>query len=176
MAVDLSLTENEGSLLGVIVRLGPLTAHKLIKIYQESPVAKINNSKGAVYPQVRRLKARGFLTTEGDKDELVKLTELGQEALRAWVKALSHDFTFLPDPIRYRMMLLDLLTRDEQIEWVVDLKRMLAEKTQEVREYNEKHEMPFGDIVQSMAVAGLELRMKYVDDLLVKIVRPGKPD
>ncbi len=170
MSVDMSLTENEGSLLGLIVRLEPLTAHSLIKMYRESPVAKINSSKGAVYPQVRRLKARGLLATEGSP-ELVRTTELGRQVLREWVKALSHDHTFLPDPIRYRMLLLDLLTRDEQIEWAVELKRLLAEKTQEVREYNERHQMPFGDIVQGFAVAGLELRMKFVDDLLIKIVR-----
>jgi DNA-binding PadR family transcriptional regulator len=172
LATDLTLTENEGSLLGVIVRLEPLTAHSLIKTYRDSPVNKINKSKGAVYPQVKRLKARGFLTTEG-KPEMIRTTELGRNALRACIKSLSHDHTFLPDPIRYRMLLLDLLTRDEQIEWAIELKRLLAEKTEELRVYNENHRMPFGDIVQNMAIAGLELKMRYVDDLLLKIVRSG---
>jgi DNA-binding PadR family transcriptional regulator len=172
--MDMSLTENEGSLLGLIVRQEPLTAHAIIKLYRESPVSQFNNSKGAVYPQVRRLKARGFLSSEGAKDELVKSTALGREALRTWVKALSQDHIFLPDPVRYRMLLLDLLTRDEQIEWAVILKRLLTEKVDELQAYHKKHPMPFADIVQTMAVAGLELRSKFVDDLLFMIVRPDE--
>ena len=181
LPVDMSLTENEGSLLGVIVRLEPLSSYQLIKIFEESPVAKFNNSKGAVYPQVRRLKARGFLEAASAKDEkkpseLVKTTELGREALRLWVQDISHDHTFLPDPIRTRMMLLDLLSRDEQIAWIVDMRRLLEEKKREVQEFASKTELPFGDVVHASAIAGLDVRMEYIDRLLVKIVRPGGPN
>jgi len=176
----MSLTENEGSLLGVIVRLEPLSSYQLIKVFEESPVAKFNNSKGAVYPQVRRLKARGFLetaTTPDDKkaSELVKTTDLGREALRLWVQDINHDHTFLPDPIRTRMMLLDLLSKDEQIAWIVDMRRLLEEKKREVEEFAEKTVLPFGGVVHASAIAGLDVKIEYVDRLLRRIVRPGGP-
>src|SRR5687767_15007885 len=49
LPLDMSLTENEGSLLGVVVRLEPLSIYQLVQIFDASPVAKFNNSKGAVY-------------------------------------------------------------------------------------------------------------------------------
>ena len=172
--VDMSLTENEGSLLGVVVRLEPLSIYQLVQIFDASPVAKFNNSKGAVYPQVRRLKARGFLeqaNQEESKAEVVRTTELGREALRSWVKGISHDLTFLPDPIRTRMMLLDLLSKDDQIAWTVGLRKLLKEKRREVEEFARTIELPFGEIVHASAIAGLDIRIDCADELLEMIVK-----
>ena len=179
MQVDMSLTENEGSLLGVVVRLEPLSSYQLVKIFETSPIAKFNNSKGAVYPQVRRLKSRGFLEPASPQDdskapEVVKTTELGREALRRWVKAISHDHTFLPDPIRTRMTLLDLLSKDEQIAWIVDMRRLLKEKRNEVADFARRTDLPFGDIVHASALAGLDVRIDCIDKLLEKIVDPSR--
>ncbi len=178
MSVDLDLTENEGSLLGMIARLEPKTAYQLIKAYEQSPDAKINSSKGAVYPQIRRLKARGFIETEtvpGDKrnSELIWTTDLGREALRNWVRTLGPDHTLLPDPIRSRMMLLDLLPSEEQVDWIIEAKRLLVEKKQEVQEFARHNEVPYGDIVLASAVSSIDVKMQYMDDLLARMIKAG---
>ena len=59
---DLKVTEHEGLLLALVLRQQPVTAYQLFKIFEQSPVTSINASKGQLYPAIRRLKARGFLT------------------------------------------------------------------------------------------------------------------
>src|SRR3712207_1604832 len=59
-----ALTENEGSLLALVLRREPITAYEIVKIYEQSPTTSINSSKGSVYPMIKRLKERGFVGSE----------------------------------------------------------------------------------------------------------------
>ena len=53
---QLSLTENEGTLLALVARAEPITAYQIAKVYEESPVSNFNTSKGKIYPMIKRLR------------------------------------------------------------------------------------------------------------------------
>ena len=52
---DLSLTDHEGTFLALVLRIQPVTAYLVSKIYDGSPVSNFNTSKGKIYPLIRRL-------------------------------------------------------------------------------------------------------------------------
>src|SRR3954462_10702218 len=154
---DEPLTENEGSLLGVVARMQPMTTYQLVKIYSESPVSSFNSSKGGVYKTVRNLKGRGLISVtpiENDarKTEMLSCTGRGLEMLKSWVKDLRPDHTLIMDPLRTRVLSLDLLDREEKIEWVVQAKTLIREKEAEVGAYGANVRVPFQDIVHMASI------------------------
>lgn len=173
---DLTVSENEGLLLGLAVRLGRVTAHQLFVIHERSPLGSINASKGSVYPMVRRLKERGLLVgtpVEGDgrNTETLTVTEAGVEALRRWVTGMTPDHTLTSDPLRTRVMSLHLLDREERIRWVAEAKQINAQKVAEVRDYADRVKMPFGEVVHGAALAALEAQSRWLDQLLMVVVK-----
>ncbi|MGZ8998440.1 MAG: hypothetical protein ACXW2T_06245 [Allosphingosinicella sp.] len=173
---DDDLTENEGSLLGVVVRQQPITAYQLLLIYGQSPVSSFNSSKGAIYPIIKRLKSRGLLKAErvaGDKrgTEALSCTEAGIAALKDWVRNVHSGHTLLADPLRSRVQFLDLLSRDQQIEWVVDSKRLVEEKREELTAYSNSVQFPFHEIVHSAAEGSLDIKSRWLDLLMYAVVK-----
>lgn len=174
------LTDNEGSLLAVILRQQPVTAYQVMRIYELSPVASFNKSKGGLYPAITRLRARGFLSAEtiaGDRrgSERLSCTEAGATAVKQWVKDLREPH-FLPiDPLRTKVMSFNLLSRDEQMEWIVDAKAQLAAKLEEVEIYDTTVDVPFQALVRDNAVSGIKSRMQWLDRLMQYVVKGGEP-
>jgi DNA-binding PadR family transcriptional regulator len=174
------LTDNEGSLLAVIQRQQPVTAYQVMRIYELSPVSSFNTSKGGLYPAINRLRERGFLSAqviEGDKrgSERLSCTPAGVAAVKQWVKDLR-DTHFLPvDPLRTKLMSFNLLSRDEQIEWIVDAKAQLAAKLEEVEVYDTTIEIPFQALVHDNAVTALRTRMQWLDRLMQYVVKGTEP-
>jgi DNA-binding PadR family transcriptional regulator len=174
---DDELTENEGSLLGVVARQQPITAYQLLLIYAQSPVSSFNSSKGAIYPIIKRLKSRGLLRGEkikGDKrgTEALSCTKAGLDALKAWVRNVQPSHTLLADPLRSRIQFLDLLSREEQLEWIVDSKRLVEEKRAELTAYNHSVEFPFQEVVHAAAEGSLEMKSRWLDQLMFAVVKP----
>jgi DNA-binding PadR family transcriptional regulator len=174
-----ALTENEGNLLALVVRTQPVTAYQLIRMYEQSPTPTISSSKGSVYPMIRRLTRRGFLRTEavsGDRrnPETLHCTEAGLEAVRQWVKGLRSDHALIGDPMRTRILSFDLLSRDEQIEWIVNAKALLEAKRQELDEYSRSVSVPFQEIVHASAISALDGKHAWLDRLLHAVVK-GRP-
>ena len=50
MAGSYDLTDHEGTFLSLVLRIQPVTAYQVIKVYEESPVSNFNTSKGKIYP------------------------------------------------------------------------------------------------------------------------------
>lgn len=170
------LTENEGTLLGVVMRLQPVTAYQVLRTFETSPVGGFNNSKGAVYPIIRRLKARGLLVAErvvddGRRTETLACTDAGAEAVKAWVKDLQDVHSLVFDPMRTRMLSLDLLSREEQIEWIVDAKRLIEAKQEEVGRYREDAKVPFPEVVYEASQSALGAKSAWLDRLMYEVVK-----
>ncbi|SMF62034.1 PadR family transcriptional regulator [Allosphingosinicella indica] len=170
------LTDNEGTLLALVLRQQPITAYQIAKIYEESPVSNFNTSKGKIYPLIRRLRDRGLLSAEaveGDArgTERLVCTDAGRETIKSWLRQIRPTHLLLEDPLRTKVQSFDLLSRDEQIEWLVEAKAQLTEKLAEVEDYGEGVTVPFKEFVHDNAVGSLRARMDWLDRTLRQVVK-----
>jgi len=171
-----NLTDNEGALLALVLRIQPTTAYQIMRIYNESPVSNFNTSTGKLYPLIRRLRELGLLEgrpVEGDRrgTEMLSCTDRGEAAIRLWVRQLRPVHLLLEDPLRTKVQSFDLLSRDEQVEWIVDAKAALAEKLAEVEAYRHEAQVPYQEHVHDNAVSALRARMDWLDRMLHAIVK-----
>lgn len=78
----------EAALLGLLAR-GPASGYELRKVFQTTPLATYSDSPGAVYPALRRLEKRGYVTggavTGARRRKLLRLTPGGRAWVRDWV-------------------------------------------------------------------------------------------
>ena len=174
------LTDNEGSLLGVVHRMQPITTYQLLKVYEGSPVSSFNSSKGGVYKTVRNLKARRLISVkpikgDGRNAEMLSCTDRGLAMLRLWVKDLKPAHTLIADPLRTRVLSLDLLDRDEKIEWAVDAQNLIRDKMAEVEDYDRTVSLPFQEIVRMSSLGALREKLAWLDTLLTAIVKDRTP-
>lgn len=169
------LTHNEGAVLALILLRQPTTAYQIVKLHEVSPASSFNESKGSVYPIIARLKQRALvsgaqLAEDRRNAELLSCTAHGREAVRRWVLHIRPQHILLTDPLRTKAMSLTLLTRDEQIEWVVRLKALVAAKMEDVDAFSRSVVMPYNDVVHGNARISLDGRMKWLDSMLHRIV------
>ena len=178
---DLSLTDNEGPLLALVLRVQPVTAYQIAKIYADSPVTNFNASKGKLYPLIQRLVGRGLLKAEavpGDRrgTELLTVTATGKRAVKAWVPDIRPGHLLLEDPLRTKVQSFDLMTRQEQIDWIIEAKAQLAAKLESVEEYGKGVTVPFKHFVHDNAVSSLRCRMDWLDRMLYRISKSAEND
>ena len=136
----ISLTDDEGTFLSLLIRVGPATAYQISKIYAKSPVSNFGTSKGKIYPLIRRLRDLGFIRSErveGDArgSERLECTAAGIEAVRHWVKEIRSNHLLLEDPLRTKVQSFGLLTARERLKWVADAKAALVQKLRDLEEY-----------------------------------------
>lgn len=177
-ADQIDLSENEGLLLSLSVRLGSVTAHQLYLIFEGSPLGSLNASKGSVYPIVRRLKERGLLIgkpvpNDGRRSELLMATEKGREAVKSWVARITSTHILPADPLRARLPSLDLLSRDEQLQWISRAKQLNHAKADEVREYAQRTSFTFDEVVHNSALLALAAQARWLDELLAAVLAGG---
>ena len=77
----------------------------------------------------------------------------------------------LDDPLRTKLQSFDLLSKDEQLEWIVSAKAGLQQKLEELESYAAEVTVPFKDQVHDNAVSSVRSRMEWLDRLLTSIVR-----
>lgn len=169
-----SLTDDEGTFLALLVRIQPATAYQISKVYAESPVSNFGTSKGKIYPMVRRLKERGLMSSRslgGDarKSEVLNVTARGREAVRGWVKQIEPNHILPEDPLRTKVQSFDLLSREEQLDWISSARSALAHKLAELEEYGSSVTVPFKEQVHDNAVSSVESRIAWLDRLEASI-------
>lgn len=139
-------------------------------------MSSFNTSKGGVYKMVRRLIDRGLILAEpiaGDarNSEALRCTGEGLERVRAWVKDVRPIHTLVYDPLRTRLLSLNLLSRDERIEWIVDAKTLLLDKIEEVKAYDRTAQVPYKEIAYLSSIQSLEGKIGWLDRLLTIVVK-----
>jgi len=178
---QLSLTENEGTLLALVARAEPITAYQIAKVYEESPVSNFNTSKGKIYPMIKRLREAGLLrarSVKGDArgTERLETTSKGRQAVRAWIKDIRPSHLLPEDPLRTKVQSFDLLSREERIEWVSELKVELLKKVEQLEQYGREVTVPYQELVHENAMRSLRSRMDWLDLVLNQVVRQAGRD
>ena len=169
-----NLTDQEGTLLALVLRAQPITVYEISKVYEASPVSNFNTSKGKLYPMVRRLKGLGLIESravEGDGRGTEKLhcTRLGKKAVKAWLGQIRPAHLLLDDPLRTRIQSFTLLSASEQRIWLENIREQLVAKLSELEAYENQVDVPFHTIVHDNAVSSLEARLAWVDRSLKAI-------
>jgi DNA-binding PadR family transcriptional regulator len=109
------LTDLEGAALAEFAKRGPTTSYAVTRTFRESPSEFWSGSAGAVYPMVRRLEKRGLLKSEtaeqGRRERKdYSITHLGKAALEQWLLDGERAAGLGFDPLRTRLIYLDLVT------------------------------------------------------------------
>jgi DNA-binding PadR family transcriptional regulator len=173
------LTDHEGTFLALVLRLQPVTAYEVSRIYERSPVSNFNTSKGKIYPLIRRMAEAGLLTKARKPDdargtELLACTGKGREAVGAWVRELKPSHILLEDPLRTKVQSFDLLTERERIDWVLAAKEAAEAHLERLEAYGDSVTVPFQDFVHDNAVRSLRARIAWLDRMLAQMLR-AKP-
>jgi DNA-binding PadR family transcriptional regulator len=171
-----ALSEHEGMLLALIIRQQPATAYKLLKLFENSPVSSINASKGQLYPAIRRLKDRKLVVSrkvagDGRNTEVLETTDLGKAAVRAWVANIGADHLVLDDPLRTRLLSLDLLSKEERLEWVARAKELVKDRQLVFDEYNQTVTVPYQAFAHLSVSEMLRAKMNWLDQLLYHVAK-----
>jgi DNA-binding PadR family transcriptional regulator len=163
-----ALTDYEGSLLTLVLGSQPVTAYQLLKIYRRSPVSRFNESKGSLYPLVRRLTDRGLLescrvASDGRKAQLLMCTRAGRDAVRTWARQIGPTHVLPDDPLAIKVAALQWLSPDEQQEWIATARQMMVRKMAELEAGCAARSTPLAELVQAGAILGLYGRIEWVN-------------
>ena len=166
------LGDDEGTFLALVQRIGPTTARQLSKIYADSPVNHFGASKSRIARLIGRLAERGLVERsepESGTTRWISCTSEGENAVRDWVNALSPSHLLLEDPLRSRVQSFDLLTRDEQIAWVLAAKDALTAHLATLGAYERAVTVPHHAQVHDNAVRSMLARIAWLDRMLADL-------
>lgn len=169
-AGKIGLTDTEGSLLALVLRRQPATAYQLLRIYAQSPVSSFNESKGSIYPLIRRLKARGLMASrpvEGDgrNTELLHCTAAGAEAVRSWVTQIRPVDILPDDTLRTKAISLELLEPEARFAWIGTARARTKAKIVEIEAHMIGLDTPFQEAIAASALGVLHARLDWLDRL-----------
>ena len=132
-----------------------------------APVSNFGTSKGKIYPMIRRLKERGLVSSRALDDarnsEVLQCTARGRAAVRSWLKDIRPVHLLPEDPLRTMLQSFDLLSKDEQAEWLAKVKSGLEAKLSELEEYGASVHVPYKDQVHDNAVTAIKSRLAWLD-------------
>ena len=178
---DVRLTDHEGTFLALVLRLQPISAYEVSRIYEDSPVSNFNTSKGKIYPLIRRLQERGLIAkqrVESDArgTELLSCTEAGRGAVRAWVRELKPAHLLLEDPLRTKVQSFELLGEQERIDWILAAKDGLEKQLERLEDYGAEVTVPFQEFVHDNAVRSVRARIAWLDRMLARMLRDQRAE
>lgn len=176
------LTRQENVVLSCIYYLQPATAYRIRRSFAESITGRLGASAGGVYAIVHRLVAGGFVERQAVPDnargaELLSVTAAGYRALRQWVGRIDTDDLVIEDPVRTKMLAIDMLDRDEAIAWIVDLVQALEAKVDELEQFDAAHpNIPHRSILHDNARSVLITRLEWARRTLQRWNEDVSPD
>jgi DNA-binding PadR family transcriptional regulator len=114
-----ALTDFEGAVLAQIGHGGPITGYAVAKLFAASSSEFWSGSAGAVYPLIKRLAARQLLASTDAQDGKrartdYELTREGRKALKAWLLDARRASDLGFDPLRTRLVHMDLCSTSER--------------------------------------------------------------
>lgn len=165
------LTDLEAAALGCIHHNQPCTAHLIRTRFRQSPSARFSDSAGSVYPMVRRLEKRGALASRLQKEGRRKVryytcTNSGRKALREWIRPpFPAAVSVTVDPLRTRMLYLELLTPKQRAVWLDQAEQVLERHLDETGHFAsspDQQDDPFLELARQNALLEVKARLKWI--------------
>lgn len=138
---------NPGSLLEFalvgLLRQQPQSGYDLRKMFATTPMRHFSDSPGSIYPALRRLEARGWITSKAEsgsarKRQVFRVTAAGKNAFLDWLitEITREDIVHRMDDLMLRFAFLgDCVDRDVTLKFVDELVSALEGYAKELREY-----------------------------------------
>ena len=165
------LTDLEAAALGCIHRNQPCTAHLIRTRFRQSPSARFSDSAGSVYPMVRRLEKRGAVASRLQKEGRRKVryytcTNSGRKVMREWIRPpFPASVSVTLDPLRTRMLYLELLTPKQRSAWLDQAEQVLdrhLEKIGHIASSTDLQHDPFMELARQNALLEVKARLKWI--------------
>jgi DNA-binding PadR family transcriptional regulator len=174
MEVSAPLTELEAHVLAQIAVHQPISAYDVMKALARSPVSSLSGSTGAIYPIVKRLRERALVEAAPVKNsprrtEVLSCTPAGRAAAARWVGSVGDQDLLPHDPLRSKILFFSLLTKQEQMRFLLEASRALEVKLDEVEKYAREHEGLNLGLASDGAVASTKARRRWLQDVLLEI-------
>lgn len=168
-------TELELAVLGLLWRLGPITAYRVRAEFRDSPSTYWSASAGAIYPLLRRLEAEGLVKgrreARGSRHRrLLTITPAGEAALRRELQQ-AVDLPLASavfDAVRARVFSLGVLSADERLEFVRSARRSLEEHARQAEDYLQERtaeEDPYAHLAARGALLTARARLTWMAEL-----------
>ena len=169
-----NLTDLEAAALGCVYRNFPCTAHFVRTQFRESHSARFSDSAGSVYPTMKRLQNRELLNSYLQKDgqrmvRYYECTMAGRAALRRWIgPPLGDDVAITIDPLRTRILHLELLSPRRRAQWLEQAETTLQQKLVELDEHEGREDKSastrdlFFEMADENAQMEIESRLKWI--------------
>lgn len=168
------LTELEAHVLAQIAVHQPVSAYDVMKALARSPVSSLSGSTGAIYPIVKRLRERGLVESAPVKGsprrtEALTSTPEGRAAAARWVGAVSEADLLPHDPLRSKILFFDLLTKQEQMRFLLEASRALEAKLEQIEAYARTLDGANAELAIAGAVNSTKARRRWLQDVLLEI-------
>lgn len=127
----MSVTDLEGAALATIACRGTATSYAVAKTFAESPSEFWSGSQGAVYPLIKRLAARGMLSSKrsstGKRSQFnYSLTAKGRRELESWLLDAKRASQVGYDPLRTRLTYLELVPPERRKQFLAEVKSIAS--------------------------------------------------
>lgn len=135
-----SLTDLEAAAVGCVIATDSCTAHFIRTRFRVSSTSRFSNSAGSIYPLMQRLEKRGLLSSklrrEGKRNvRYYSANPQARRALKQWLTPPDDQLALLSiDPLRTRMLYLELLTPRQRAAWLDEIENGLKQSLSNIQE------------------------------------------
>jgi DNA-binding PadR family transcriptional regulator len=135
----------EFALLGLLQQ-NPQSGYDLRKTFTNTPMRHFSDSPGSIYPALRRMEERGWISAKGENDsarkrQVYRITAAGKRALIDWLSQsiTREDIVHRLEELMLRFAFLDgNVGRDVTLRFIDQMQQALEEYVKELREYYKK--------------------------------------
>jgi DNA-binding PadR family transcriptional regulator len=177
---ETSLTTLEYALLGLLGR-APMSGYDVHRLFADTPLAHFSPSPGSIYPALKRLARRGYVTaaldstTEARPRRVYSLTQAGLVTLEAWLRQPVTREELLRNPqatvLRFSFAGGHVSAR-EVIVYLDGYRREVTSYLEELGVYREKLAVSgslYARLSLEHGMRAFEEQVRWIDDAIVEI-------
>jgi len=162
----------EYAILGLL-KQKPQSGYDLRKSFVSTPMRHFSDSPGSIYPALRRLQARRWISVfrqeDGRKRQVLQLTAAGKGAFTAWLKEVPtrEDVIWRMDELLIRFAFQgDNVSADVTLAFLTELEKQLHAYLQELRDYAKEFGLAkaasTGALAFANGIGGYEAQLAWV--------------